>query len=1000
MTFKIIVSFLICALGVPFFSIAQRPSSTSSEQSASPQIPHLIPYSGSLKDDSGEPVTTPTEITFAIYKEQQGGPQLWIEIQKVTPDANGGYSVLLGSSSPNGVPQDVFNTTEARWIGTTANGGVEQPRVMFLSVPYALKAADAETLGGLPASAFLHAGTQGALAANSPLPANATPSISPMDVQGQPGLNIPGLSSDGNNGIQISGGGVSTPNPQLSLEETGDSMGAVSMSLGNHYGLNGAIIANQSLDLADLAFLPNSNQQTNIRLEHRPGFQKSASNSADGEIQLMSETFGGGSGNIYAAFGPNQFTIPSVNVKGGISINGTPLAASHLSNGTHGSGKVQLADGTGAIGHLAAFASDGSLTDAGTAMGPQGPIGPTGPQGPPGLQGQAGPAGPPGPQGLTGPPGTAQAGGTTGNAQFNNNGSLAGQAGTFYCDAFTSLTACISAANTYVTANESGSGHAARVLLGDATYSTGGTTIALNSGITIQGVTPRTEANANNPDQSMVPNGGSWVDCGGQPCFSSITGTANGYRDINFIDVGFKNWTGYIYQVGTATSGGLGFGEFRNIRAVGSMTLNGSDQGFVFYNSQHITSSDVKVTNVNTGWAMHQTGSGTYGIGGNSELTGLYVNTYTKSAANGNNTEPGILLSTDSGTALLNLVTLVRPQVNTYATWGAGDATGDGVLLNNARNITIIGADIEGSNKNAIELVGTQNSYIDLTIQVAQTYCFGVDTNSQVNVFFSENQNCAVNLASGYSQTDNVFYGIYSSNAWTSGATGEGTYYAGNNAGTNLNGSDVVASGQNHTFGTSNGQTILTVQANDGFTGAYPTLNLCMANTSYCASLNYDNYGSYSTTTGSVGNGLNIQTSGPGSRDNIWFRDMSGTTFGGYVRTSYSNSNVAVANFSNDRAFINGGFYTARSGSAIASAATIAPTQQYFHVTGTTAISTITPPNACSQYANTMCQITIIPDGIFMTATTGNIALASTTVVGKALIMTYDPDTNKWYPSY
>jgi hypothetical protein len=26
--------------------------------------------------------------------------------------------------------------------------------------------------------------------------------------------------------------------------------------------------------------------------------------------------------------------------------------------------------------------------------------------------------------------------------------------------------------------------------------------------------------------------------------------------------------------------------------------------------------------------------------------------------------------------------------------------------------------------------------------------------------------------------------------------------------------------------------------------------------------------------------------------------------------------------------------------------------------------------------------------------------LASTTVVGKALIMTYDPTTTKWYPSY
>lgn len=125
-------------------------------------------------DDSGKPITAPAEVTFAIYKEQQGGPQLWIEIQKVNPDARGGYSVLLGSFSPSGVPQDVFNTAEARWIGTTVNGGIEQPRVMLLSVPYALKAADAETLGGLPASAFLQANAP-STTANSTLASNACP---------------------------------------------------------------------------------------------------------------------------------------------------------------------------------------------------------------------------------------------------------------------------------------------------------------------------------------------------------------------------------------------------------------------------------------------------------------------------------------------------------------------------------------------------------------------------------------------------------------------------------------------------------------------------------------------------------------------------------------------------------------------------------------------------------------------------------------------------------
>jgi trimeric autotransporter adhesin len=41
-------------------------------------------------------------------------------------------------------------------------GQEEQPRVLLLSVPYALKAADAQTLGGLPASAFVQAFPGGA----------------------------------------------------------------------------------------------------------------------------------------------------------------------------------------------------------------------------------------------------------------------------------------------------------------------------------------------------------------------------------------------------------------------------------------------------------------------------------------------------------------------------------------------------------------------------------------------------------------------------------------------------------------------------------------------------------------------------------------------------------------------------------------------------------------------------------------------------------------------
>jgi hypothetical protein len=65
------------------------------------------------------------------------------------------------------LPLDLFTSGEARWLGVRINGGEEQPRVLLLSVPYALKAADAETIGGLPASAFVLA---------APVPGSATAS--------------------------------------------------------------------------------------------------------------------------------------------------------------------------------------------------------------------------------------------------------------------------------------------------------------------------------------------------------------------------------------------------------------------------------------------------------------------------------------------------------------------------------------------------------------------------------------------------------------------------------------------------------------------------------------------------------------------------------------------------------------------------------------------------------------------------------------------------------
>lgn len=87
------------------------------------------------------------------------------------------------------------------------------------------------------------------------------------------------------------------------------------------------------------------------------------------------------------------------------------------------------------------------------------------------------------------------------------------------------------------------------------------------------------------------------------------------------------------------------------------------------------------------------------------------------------------------------------------------------------------------------------------------------------------------------------------------------------------------------------------------------------------------------------------------------------------------------------------GWIGATVGVNVASASTISTSSGIFHVTGTTQINTINVP-----VTGFTGSITIIPDGAFTTGTSGNIALGSTAIVNKALIMTYDG--SKWYPSY
>src|SRR6266481_4577381 len=139
--------------------LAQSPdsanqSTASPAQPSTAEVPRLIKFSGTLLDAQDRPMAGPVGVTFALHAQQTGGAALWMETQNVTPDVHGNYTVLLGANSANGVPAELFASGEARWLEVQVERQAEQPRVLLVSVPYALKAKDAETLGGNPASAF------------------------------------------------------------------------------------------------------------------------------------------------------------------------------------------------------------------------------------------------------------------------------------------------------------------------------------------------------------------------------------------------------------------------------------------------------------------------------------------------------------------------------------------------------------------------------------------------------------------------------------------------------------------------------------------------------------------------------------------------------------------------------------------------------------------------------------------------------------------------------
>ncbi len=110
----------------------------------------FLSFQGRLTDNLGNPETVATDIVFNLYSVSSGGSTLWNSgTCSITPDQDGIFSTLLGSSCGSEIASSVFSENADIWLGVTVEADAEAtPRIQIATVAYAL---NSETLQGFPA---------------------------------------------------------------------------------------------------------------------------------------------------------------------------------------------------------------------------------------------------------------------------------------------------------------------------------------------------------------------------------------------------------------------------------------------------------------------------------------------------------------------------------------------------------------------------------------------------------------------------------------------------------------------------------------------------------------------------------------------------------------------------------------------------------------------------------------------------------------------------------
>lgn len=369
-------------------SLAPAVADTTTENQG---VPRLVRFSGVVKDAAGAVPSGDVTLTFSLYQQENGGSPLWSETQTVQLSKDGRYNVLLGSASADGLPRDLFMTNRARWVAVQPGiaGMNELPRVLLVGVPYAIKAADAETLGGLPASAFLLANSASPSTATSAADSTSTstPALPTSTVTGTGTTDyIPiwtGTSTIGNSALFQTGSGstakvgigTTTPATTLDVKGGGTVRGTLALpSTGTATATAGK--TSEPVTFTASAFNSSSKSATNqtFQWQSEPAGNDTASPS--GTLNLL---FGSGSSKTaetglsisstgQISFAPGQ-TFPTTEVVTSVnSLTGsvTLAAGSNVTITPSGNTLTIASSGSTTVTH------DATLTGSGTTTSPLG----------------------------------------------------------------------------------------------------------------------------------------------------------------------------------------------------------------------------------------------------------------------------------------------------------------------------------------------------------------------------------------------------------------------------------------------------------------------------------------------------------------------------------------------------------------------------------------------------------------------------------------------------